>query len=311
MTEIAKTLLDRYQIRKTGKQKTEFMEFVRTFAEARGYSCSVEKGAFGVRNIVVGDPDAAKVVFGAHYDTCAVLPFPNFITPKHFGIYLLYQLLLVVGMLAVVGAVSGIAHGIALLAGTQLTFEAGYWITYLTFLLLLFLMMAGPANKHTVNDNSSGVITLLELMDRTAPDGTAAFVFFDLEEAGLLGSAAFASKHKTAMKDKLLINFDCVSDGEHVIFALRPKAKDKADLLCACYPSAEAVQCEVLTKGVFYPSDQANFPQGVGVAALKRAKRWGILYMDRIHTPKDTVYRAENIAFLTEGSARLIQRMKE
>ena len=116
MTEIAKTLLDRYQIRKTGKQKTEFMEFVRTFAEARGYSCSVEKGAFGVRNIVVGDPDAAKVVFGAHYDTCAVLPFPNFITPKHFGIYLLYQLLLVVGMLAVVGAVSGIAHGIALLA---------------------------------------------------------------------------------------------------------------------------------------------------------------------------------------------------
>ena len=96
-----------------------------------------------------------------------------------------------------------------------------------------------------------------------------------------------------------------------MIFALRPKAKDKADLLGACYPSAEAVQCEVLTKGVFYPSDQANFPQGVGVAALKRSKRWGILYMDRIHTPKDTVYRAENIAFLTEGSERLIQRMKE
>lgn len=311
MTEIAKNLLERYPIRKTGKQKTEFIEFVRAFAEAKGYSFSVEKGPFGVRNIVVGDPDAAKVVFGAHYDTCAVLPFPNFITPKHFGIYLLYQLLLVVGMFAVVGAVNGIAHGIALLVGTQLSFDAGYWIAYLTFLLLFFLMMAGPANKHTVNDNSSGVITLLELMDRTSPDGTAAFVFFDLEEAGLLGSAAFASKHKAAMRDKLLINFDCVSDGEHVIFALRPKAKDKADLLGACYPSTEAVQCEVLTKGVFYPSDQANFPQGVGVAALKRAKRGGILYMDRIHTPKDTVYRAENIAFLTEGSERLIQRMKE
>lgn len=311
MTEIAKTVLDRYQIRKTEKQKTEFIEFVRTFAEARGYSCSVEKGPLGVRNIVVGDPDAAKVVFGAHYDTCAVLPFPNFITPKHFGIYLLYQILFVVGMLAVVGAVSGIAHGIALLAGTQLSFDAGYWISYFTFLLLFFLMMAGPANKHTVNDNSSGVITLLELMDRTASDGTAAFLFFDLEEAGLIGSSAFASKHKAAMKDKLLINFDCVSDGDHVILALRPKAKDKADLLRVCYPSSEAVQCEVLTKGVFYPSDQANFPQGVGVAALKRAKRGGILYMDRIHTPKDTVYRAENIAFLTEGSERLIQRMKE
>jgi hypothetical protein len=55
---------------------------------------------------------------------------------------------------------------------------------------------------------------------------------------------------------------------------------------------------------VFYPSDQANFRHGVGVAALKRTRR-GLLYMDRIHTKGDTVYEEKNIRFLTEGAIRL------
>ena len=55
---------------------------------------------------------------------------------------------------------------------------------------------------------------------------------------------------------------------------------------------------------MFYPSDQANFSRGVGVAALKKTKG-GLLYMDRIHTKRDTVYMEENIAYLTEGAVRL------
>ncbi|MBQ8402197.1 MAG: hypothetical protein IJX14_09735, partial [Clostridia bacterium] len=62
---------------------------------------------------------------------------------------------------------------------------------------------------------------------------------------------------------------------------------------------------------VFYPSDQMNFPCGVGAAALKRARIGGILYMDRIHIRKDTVYQEENIAFLTDASIRLTALMGE
>ena len=54
------------------------------------------------------------------------------------------------------------------------------------------------------------------------------------------------------------------------------------------------------SKGAIYPSDQANFDRGVGVAALKKTKS-GLLYMDRIHTERDTVYMEENMAYLTEG----------
>jgi len=43
----------------------------------------------------------------------------------------------------------------------------------------------------------------------------------------------------------------------------------------------------------------------VGVAALKKSRRLGILYMNRIHTPRDTVYEEENIAYLVRGARHL------
>ena len=35
----------------------------------------------------------------------------------------------------------------------------------------------------------------------------------------------------------------------------------------------------------------------------------GMLYMDKIHTPKDTVYREENIAYLVDGGIRLTEQL--
>ena len=46
----------------------------------------------------------------------------------------------------------------------------------------------------------------------------------------------------------------------------------------------------------FYPSDQANFPAGVGICALRRRKK--LLYLDRIHTKKDTILERTNVNLL-------------
>ena len=54
----------------------------------------------------------------------------------------------------------------------------------------------------------------------------------------------------------------------------------------------------------FYPSDQMNFPYGVGVAALKRRKK--ILYLDRIHTSKDTVLDQTNVNILRAAITTLV-----
>lgn len=310
MNETTKTIFERFEIRKSKAQKSAFIEYIQQLASERGYSFRVEKGSMGARNIVIGDPDRAKVVYTAHYDTCPVMPVPNFITPKNFFIYLLYQLALSAVMIALVLT---IGVGIPSIAG-----QAGLAeeicdllvlpVTYLALFGLLYLLMAGPANRHTANDNTSGVTVLVDLLC-TLPEekrDAVALVFFDLEEVGLVGSSAFAKAHKKAMKDRLLMNFDCVSDGTNLLFALRKPAKKFAPAIESAFPQNDEFSVEVTSKGVFYPSDQMNFSCGVGVAALKRTKRGNLLYMDRIHTPKDTVYREENIVYLTEGAIRLI-----
>ena len=294
MTFTTTEILERFQIRKSKKQKTAFIDWLRPRAEQWGYPMTIEKGS-GARNIVFGDVEQAKVVFTAHYDTCAVLPFPNFITPKSIPIYVLYQLVLMAAIIAFVLALSflaGMIHRALILPG--------YYVGLLALIL-------GPANRHTANDNTSGVAAVLELMENLPEElrDKAAFVLFDLEEAGLFGSSAFAKKHKKAMQDKLLVNLDCVSDGETVLFCFRKKAKQDVELFRRCFPAEDAVETDFVTKGYVYPSDQINFPRGVGVAALNRTRR-GMLYMDKIHTPRDKVFREENIAFLVKGCTRLI-----
>ncbi|MBO5281220.1 MAG: M28 family peptidase [Clostridia bacterium] len=308
MTETAKEIFEKYQVRKTKKQKSKFIEFAKIKAEELSYEVKVEKGYLGARNIVVGDVKSAKVVYTAHYDTCAVLPFPNFITPKNFTIYLLYQILIVAVFFAVafvLGFVFGFIGTFLKLPDIIIRYSAMavYWI-------LLILIFAGPANRHTANDNTSGVITLFSIMEKLPEEqrNKVAFVFFDLEEAGLFGSIGFASKHNREMKNKPLINFDCVSDGDNILFAIRRDAAKLSTKITDAFPESERFKVHALTKGVFYPSDQANFPLGIGVAALK-STRGGTLYMNRIHTVRDTVFEKENIELLTDGAVRLTEML--
>lgn len=309
MTETTKTVFEKYQIRKSKKQKADFREYVGQKAAEYGYACSVEKGSFGAKNIIIGNPESAKVVFTAHYDTCPRLPFPNFITPKNFFIYLLYQIVLTAVILALpIAATVGIVGVLSAVTGDgELWLALAPIIAYFSLLIVMWLIMAGPANPNTANDNTSGVTTLLDIMT-AMPDEckeNAAFIFFDLEEMGLLGSAGYAAKHKNVVKNTLLINFDCVSDGEHMMFGLKKGAKKYEEALKTAFAGNANVETEVISKGYFYPSDQANFKIGVGVAALKKAKPFGTLYMDRIHTKKDVIYRQENIEFLKNGAIEL------
>lgn len=314
MTESSKIILEKYQVRKSGKQKSDFREYLKEVAINRGYEYKEEK-SFGACNVVIGNPDTAKVVYTAHYDTCAVLPFPNFITPKCFLIYLLYQLLIVFALFGVISIVSFllIKAPMIFIKNEEIQYEIA-WLIYPLWQILLWMSVfwmagLGMANKHTANDNTSGVTTLVDIMNALPEElkESVAFVFFDLEEAGLIGSMRFKAKHRKAMKNKLLLNFDCVSDGENMLFAIKRKAKKFLPYLEEAFQKTELVNAELATHGVFYPSDQSLFPCGVGVAALKKTKLFGILYMNRIHTPRDVIFREENIAYLTQCSIKLAE----
>lgn len=300
MTELSKDILARFQVRKTKAQKTAFIERMK----AAYPELTVEEGGFGSpRNLVIGNVDTAKAVFTAHYDTCARLPFPNFITPLNIPLYLLYQLLITLPLLALMFCA---VYFITLWTGEFLIGYAAMWLVLAAF---LWMMFGGPANQTTVNDNTSGVLTLCEILAAMTPAERekAAFVFFDLEEAGMIGSSRFAKIHKKVMKQKLLVNFDCVSDGDHFLIV----HSKKAHALCgpaletAFAPAAEKQVRLVRSSRAIYPSDQTQFPCGVGAAAFKHKKGIG-LYMDKIHTKHDTVLDERNIAYLRDAARRLI-----
>ena len=107
MTEQSKKVLDGMQVRKSKKQKAAFRAWLCGELEQAGYAPCVEEG-FAARNVVVGDPDKAQVLLTAHYDTQAVLPVPNLITPRNLFFFVLYQALIVLPLFLVVAAAEGL-----------------------------------------------------------------------------------------------------------------------------------------------------------------------------------------------------------
>lgn len=293
-----------YPVRKSKKQKRAFRADVTQWLQNLGYPVCEEEGSFHSCNLVIGDPQRARYLVTAHYDTCARLPFPNLITPCNFWTFLLYQififLMLMLPALAVGGLVGYLLH----------SFDIGYFLFVVLLWADIVLMLIGPANSSNVNDNTSGVVTLLEIA-RSIPElhrKNVCFVLFDLEEAGLIGSASYKKKHKREIPNQLVLNLDCVGEGDDIYFFPTAKLKKSKERLAPLQKLAGGYgkkSIAVRTKGFsIYPSDQSNFPYGVGICALKRGRAG--LYLSRIHTPRDTVLDETNVNILRAALTTLI-----
>lgn len=293
-----------HPVRKSKRQKSAFREGTAEFFKKMGYSCSEEKGSFGSRNVIVGNPKTAEFLVTAHYDTCARLLFPNFITPCNFLTFVGYQLFTVAFMFVFVLVFAVLVT--MLTQNSDIAFYASYGALWLLVLLMLF----GPANKHNANDNTSGVVTVMEIASSLPEElrDRVCFVLFDLEEAGLIGSASYQSKHKTQTRKQIVLNLDCVGDGDEIVLFPTGKLKketavmDRLRDICGTYGGKKIT---VKEKGFsVYPSDQGNFPLGVGIAAFRRS--WVGLYLSRIHTPRDTVLDQDNVNTLRDQLIKLI-----
>ncbi len=303
LTETSKAVLERHMVRKSRRQKAAFEAFLRE----RYPSLQVEEGGIlKSRNLIVGDVETADILFTAHYDTCAVMPIPNFITPKNIVFYLLYA----VGLGAFLVILLSLA-AFLLSEGLSLPFLFRPLYTF-GLIAVLLLMIAGPANRVTVNDNTSGVLLLCELMERCSPEEKkkAAFVFFDNEEPGLFGSSYFRKRHGQSVQGKLLINFDCISDGDHLMLVMSRGAERryKQALERAFLPPPDGSKTIAFEQAgkTFYPSDQMGFACGVGVGAFHQKPILGPC-LGRIHTPRDRVLDAVNLSLLTDACRRLLK----
>ena len=306
MREISSVILKEYEIRKSRKDKARFESLLRRY----GVDFTVDEGGFfKSRNLIVGNPESAKVLISAHYDTCARLPLPMYMFPMNIVFSLIGGMIPVFPILIAMLFHPRLYFYLMETGRISATVGAALMpITSLALLFLLFFLIAGPiANPHTANDNTSGVIMLLELMERLDEETKkkVAFIFFDNEEYGLFGSSIYRKHYPEAIKRQLLINFDCVSEGNHMLVVYNKGAKGYLDALQ--FPAEEKKPVIKSSLLAFFPSDQMGFPRAVAVAFLKKGPMG--LFLSRIHTAKDTVFQQSNIEYLCDAWSAIIRRI--
>lgn len=297
-----------YPVRRTKEEKSAFRQYVLSELKSKGMTARVELTKDGKNeNVVIGDPLTAKVVCTAHYDTPAASLFPNIMIPRNQLLFFLYQFTPVVLILA-----AALGGGWLIADATvkdEQNFMRVFLLAYLAiYYALYFLLYRVFKNPNNYNDNTSGVAAVLSMAEglTARQREKVAFILFDNEEKGKKGSKAYYKDHEAEMKSKFLVNFDCVGNGENVIFVAMKEAE-------ACSEYTALQNAFVPEKGYtarFYPikgsqsnSDYKNFPCGVGCMACRKSKR-GVFYTPYIHTPRDTVASNENITYITGAMNR-------
>lgn len=309
------SLLQLHPVRRTDKEKEAFREYVKTqFAEKEIEVKTETTGDGKNRNLVIGDPLTAKVVCTAHYDTPAASLFPNLMIPRNKPLFLLYQFVPITLMLALaIGGGYLIASAVIPERSSQEYMALFLCLYLLIYYVLFFLMYRAFKNPNNYNDNTSGVAAVLALVDELTEEQrkNVAFILFDNEEKGKKGSKAYYKDHKEAMEKKFLINFDCVGNGEHIIFIAMKEAEkcESYQKLRDSFTAGNGYQTYFFPmKGSESNSDYKNFPCGIGCMASRQTKG-GLFYTPYIHTPRDTVAKEENIRFIADGMGRFFSML--
>lgn len=297
-----KKIINNYGIRRTEKEKELFRQYVK---DEFNNNVKIETLDKKHNNIIIGNIEEAEIVFTAHYDTPAKSIIPNIMMPLskiliyiyHFGFFI---------FLAVISLI--ISKGISMLLTNQyIEWVIIYMILYFSS---YFFLMRFFKNKNNYNDNTSGVATVLTLAHNNLDNNKIAYILFDNEEKGLEGSKAY-NKHHSFMKEKLVINLDCVGNGEHIIIISKELAMKNKNYLVLKNNLIDNEKYQVhyfSNKEGRSNSDQKSFEQGVGIMVCKENKTLGY-YTSRIHTNKDTIVSEENIEYLTEKLTNFINKL--
>ncbi len=292
-----------FPIRRTKEQKQAFRQWVTERIAGMGWTVRTEANARGhQQNLVVGDPEHAEVICTAHYDTPANILLPDLQIPRSFPVYLLHQMVLIIAMLGI-AFLAGAAAGLATQSGDVmiLTFFGA-------FVALMVVQLYGPANRHNVNDNTSGVAALMEAMADIPEDARdkVAFILFDNMEKGRKGSKAYAAEHQQMQYTAFVVNLDSVGVGDTFVAAVPslvrqlPQYERLTDILQrggrdVRFHSAATTRSN---------SDFRSFKCGVGITAYRQVSGVG-LYLGDLHTARDTHADEANIAFLAQALSAL------
>ncbi len=307
MSRYAERILRDYPLRFKPKEKEAFRLYLMGALRELGYDPKLRSREtalqFGgqVTNVVAGDPETAKLILVAHYDTPLKGVLPPLIMPTRPLTALLY--LALPPVLAMLGS---------FVVSFALTFavNAPHWTLPLFLALLLAALLYlrfGPAETRNVNDNSSGVAVLLETAAALTPRyrGEVAFAFLDGGFGGMSGAKALRKAYPST-KEKTVINVSCVAEGEELLILPNRNSRWNGELLDAIldsFENGEHTTVFLKTDGlVYYPSDNRAFRRSFAICGVDKVSGFGRLIRPRRATSIDE----EHITILKNGLCKLI-----
>lgn len=300
-------LMQKFPIRRSKEQKEAFRAWAAEKAKNAHWDVRVEETSRGKnKNVIIGDPEHAAVVFTAHYDTPANMMVPNLMMPRNIPLYFLYNMGVVLALLLI----SGLCSGVLILLGQV---KLGQVVALGIYFGALMLMMNGPSNRNNANDNTSGVAAVMSIMATLAEAdrSKAAFILFDNEEKGLLGSKNYAKDHVQQQYMRLVVNMDCVGVGDNVLIISKKMARRCTgySLMERCLAETEGCTAHFFdAMGSVGSSDHKSFKCGVAVYACKKKPVVGF-YTPNIHTRRDTQCCQGNIDYLTSAMSSFVHQL--
>ena len=300
MSRFAERIARDYPVRRKAAEKEAFRTWLGWELREMGYAVSLQSAESALSsggnrtNVVVGDPENAKLILTARYDTGLREIFPPLILPGRPATQAMYLALTPLCLLA-----ASFVFSFALTFALNLPKA-----TLPLFLLLLAAGIAyerfGPSERRTV-DESSGAAALLETAAALTPRyrGEVAFVFLDNR-----GGAAFRKRYPVS-RDKTVIHVDCVARGDELLILPGRYARWDEKLLDAVlshFESTEKKTCFLKTDGFsFYPSENRAFRHSVVLCACEHTA------LGRVIRPRMALETdEENLRLVREGLCALI-----
>ncbi len=312
MNEFAERIERDYPVRRKAAEKEKFRIWLVAKLREMGYHAELQSGESALQagghttNVVVGDPENAKIILSAHYDTGLRELLPPIICPTRPVTGTLYQAL--TPLLALIGS---------FLIALALTFPFNApQLTLPIFVVLLFSALAylrfGPSETRNENDNGAAVAVLLETAKNLTPRyrSNVCFVFFDCGAQANQGARAFRRRYPVT-KEKSILNLDCVGQGDEILFLPSKYSRWNTELLDFInesfaeleMPAGKAVFLK--TDGlVYYPSDNRKFRYSTAVCAVKKVSGFGRCIAPRSSGAADE----KNISILSAGLVKLVMR---
>jgi hypothetical protein len=303
-----------HMVRRRKKQKENFREYLKTEMKNSEYTL-ITNGCKKNKNMITNNKDF-KVVVMAHYDTpniTLIMKLGSIIEKINiFAKFGFNNRYIRIGMLAISMFII-MGFPVIILKPIKETYSS----IYLGILCILFaiglIQVKTTPNKNNYNDNTSGVLTLLAVADKLKNSkykNDVLFIFTDNEERGLKGSEEIAKSKEFDFKNKIIINLDCVGNGDTMITSYI-NAEDLVNpfISALIYKMQKEFNNINIGSHIYKEledSDYLKFKQGKSISlALMKKTRFNYIFPN-VHTNKDKVINLSFIELISKVIADTI-----